>query len=320
MLLVIAITFVAVLLMVWAGSMLIGSRKPADLTGRLEQISRRQQTEVASYDDDLMRDRGLSSVPLLNRLLRRWSWSKRLQTLLTQAAWKIKPAKLALLSAVLSLICFLVSWTLLPSLALAILIGVSSGLCPILFASFKRAQRFSKFQRDFPEAIDLLNRAVRAGHAFTSGLELISNELSEPIATEFRTTFDEHNLGLPLRDALFHLTERVPLADVRFFVTAMLVHQETGGNLAELLENLARVIRERFKILGEVRIRTAQGRLTAGILIGLPPLLLLLLRFLNPDYVMLLFNDPLGHKMLAVACTLQVIGAVVLWKVVHIEV
>jgi tight adherence protein B len=103
-------------------------------------------------------------------------------------------------------------------------------------------------------------------------------------------------------------------------VTAMLVHQETGGNLAELLENLARVIRERFKILGEVRIRTAQGRLTAGILIGLPPLLLLLLRFLNPDYVMLLFNDPLGHKMLGVACALQVIGAVVLWKVVHIEV
>jgi tight adherence protein B len=317
---IIVITFAAVLLMGWAGSMLVGSRKPADLTVRLEQISRRQQTEVASYDDDLMRDQGLSSVPLLNRLLRRWSWSKTLQALLTQAGWKLKPAKLVLLSAVLSLTSFLVSWSLLPSLALAILIGVSSGFSPLLFASFKRAQRFSKFQRGFPEAIDLLNRAVRAGHAFTSGLELISNELTDPIATEFRTTFDEHNLGLPLRDALFHLTERVPVPDVRFFVTAMLVHQETGGNLAELLENLARVIRERFKILGEVRIRTAQGRLTAVILIGLPPLLLVLLRFLNPDYVMLLFNDPLGHKILGAACVLQVIGAVVLWKVVHIEV
>jgi tight adherence protein B len=317
---VIVITFAAVLLMGWAGSMLIGSRKPADLTVRLEQISRRQQTQVASYDDDLMRDQGLSSVPLLNRLLRRWSWSKTLQALLTQAGWKLKPAKLVLFSAVLSLTSFLISWSLLPSLALAILIGVSSGFSPFLFASFKRAQRFSKFQRGFPEAIDLLNRAVRAGHAFTSGLELISNELADPIATEFRTTFDEHNLGLPLRDALFHLTERVPVPDVRFFVTAMLVHQETGGNLAELLENLARVIRERFKILGEVRIRTAQGRLTAVILIGLPPLLLVLLRFLNPDYVMLLFNDPLGHKILGAACVLQVIGAVVLWKVVHIEV
>jgi len=319
-LITITFTFLAVLLMAWAAGMLFGSRKPADLTGRLEQISRRQQAPAVVYDDDLLRDEELSSVPLLNRLLHRYSWSTSLQDLLTQAGWKIKPAKLVLLSAVLALTFFLLSWSLLPFLTAAILIGMSSGLAPVFVALFRRARRFSKFQRSFPEAIDLLNRAVRAGHAFTSGLELIANELSEPIASEFRTTFDEHNFGLPLRDALFHLTKRVPLPDVRFFVTAMLVHQESGGNLAELLENLARVIRERFKILGEVRIRTAQGRLTAVILIGLPPLLLLLLRFLNPDYVMLLFTDPLGHKMLAAACTLQVIGSVVLWKVVHIEV
>jgi len=317
---IILITFVAVLLMVWAGSMLLTSRKPADIADRLDQISRRQQVEVTSYGDDLMRDEGLSTVPLLNRLLGRWSWSKTLQSLLTQAGWNIRPAKLVLVSAVLSLTCFLLSWSMLPSLIAAILSGVSCGISPIFVALFKRARRFSKFQRAFPEAIDLLNRAVRAGHAFTSGLELISNELPDPVASEFRTTFDEHNFGLPLRDALFHLTERVPLSDVRFFVTAMLVHQESGGNLAELLENLSRVIRERFKILGEVRVRTAQGRLTAAILMGLPPLLLLLLRFLNPDYVMLLFNDSLGQKMLAVACMLQVIGSIVLWKVVHIEV
>ena len=320
MLFIILITFVAVLLMVWAGSMLLTSRKPADIADRLDQISRRQQVEVTSYGDDLMRDEGLSTVPLLNRLLGRWSWSKTLQSLLTQAGWNIRPAKLVLVSAVLSLTCFLLSWSMLPSLIAAILFGVSCGISPIFVALFKRARRFSKFQRAFPEAIDLLNRAVRAGHAFTSGLELISNELPDPVASEFRTTFDEHNFGLPLRDALFHLTERVPLSDVRFFVTAMLVHQESGGNLAELLENLSRVIRERFKILGEVRVRTAQGRLTAAILMGLPPLLLLLLRFLNPDYVMLLFNDSLGQKMLAVACMLQVIGSIVLWKVVHIEV
>lgn len=320
MIFIIATTFVAALLITWAGTMLLSSRKPADIANRLDQISRRQQTEVVSYDEDLMRDEGLSSVPLLNRLLGRWSWSKTLQTLLTQAGWNIKPAKLVLFSAVLSLTCFLLSWSMLPSLIAAILFAVTCGLAPIFYAVFKRARRFSKFQRTFPEAIDLLNRAVRAGHAFTSGLELISNELTDPVAGEFRTTFDEHNFGLPLRDALFHLTERVPLADVRFFVTAMLVHQESGGNLAELLENLARVIRERFKILGEVRIRTAQGRLTAVILMGLPPLLLLLLRFLNPDYVMLLFTDSLGHKMLGVACTLQLIGSIVLWKIVHIEV
>jgi tight adherence protein B len=320
LLFIIAITFVAVLLLAWGAGMLITSQKSPDIANRLDQLSKRQGTEIVSYDEDLIRDEGLSSVPLLNRLLARWSWSTTLQSLLTQAGWKIKPAKLVLLSAVLSLTCFLISWSLLPSPVIATLLGASCGLCPFFLALFKRAQRFSKFQRTFPEAIDLLNRAVRAGHAFTSGLELISNEMPDPVAGEFRTTFDEHNFGLPLRDALFHLTERVPLADVRFFVTAMLVHQETGGNLAELLENLARVIRERFKILGEVRIRTAQGRLTAVILIGLPFLLLLLLRLLNPDYVMLLFTDSLGQKMLAVACTLQVIGSIVLWKVVHIEI
>jgi len=320
MLVTIAFTFLAVLMMAWTAGMLLGSRKPADLSDRLEQISRRQQEPAVIYDQDLLRDEGLSSVPLLNRLLQRYSWSAALQSLLTQAGWNIKPAKLVLLSAVLSLTFFLLSWTMLPFLAAAILIGISAGLAPLLFALFKRARRFSGFQRSFPEAIDLLNRAVRAGHAFTSGLELIANELSDPVASEFRTTFDEHNFGLPLRDALFHLAERVPLAEVRFFVTAMLVHQESGGNLAELLENLSAVIRERFKILGEVRIRTAQGRLTAVILMGLPPLLLILLRFLNPDYVMLLFNDPLGQKMLAAACSLQAIGSVVLWRVVHIDV
>jgi len=320
MLVVIIITFIAVLLLAWGCSMLLTHRKPANIASRLDQLSKRQQAELISYDEDLIRDEGLSSVPLLNRLLGRWSWSKALQTLLTQAGWEIKPAKLVLVSAVLSLTCFLACWSMLPSLIAAILLGASCGLSPFFFAFFKRAQRFSKFQRTFPEAIDLLNRAVRAGHAFTSGLELISNELPDPVASEFRTTFDEHNFGLPLRDALFHLTERMPLSDVRFFVTAMLVHQESGGNLAELLENLARVIRERFKILGEVRIRTAQGRLTAVILIGLPISLLLLLRLLNPDYVMLLFTDPLGHMMLGVAATLQVVGSIVLWKVVHIEV
>ncbi|HTS10951.1 MAG TPA: type II secretion system F family protein [Candidatus Limnocylindrales bacterium] len=320
MLVTIAFTFLAVLMMAWTAGMLLGSRKPADLSHRLEQISRRHQEPAVIYDQDLLRDEGLSSVPLLNRLLRRYSWSAALQSLLTQAGWNIKPAKLVLLSAVLSLTFFLLSWTMLPFLAAAILIGISAGLAPLFLALFKRARRFSGFQRSFPEAIDLLNRAVRAGHAFTSGLELIANELSDPVASEFRTTFDEHNFGLPLRDALFHLAERVPLAEVRFFVTAMLVHQESGGNLAELLENLSAVIRERFKILGEVRIRTAQGRLTAVILMGLPPLLLILLRFLNPDYVMLLFNDPLGQKMLAAACSLQAIGSVVLWRVVHIDV
>ena len=177
-----------------------------------------------------------------------------------------------------------------------------------------------EFEKNFPEAIDLLGRAVRAGHAFTTGIEMIATELPEPVAREFRITFEEQNFGLPLKEALLNLAERVPLIDVRFFVVAILIQKETGGNLAEILDNLSRVVRERFKILGEVRIRTAQGRMTAGVLIALPPLMALMLVVVNPDYIGVLFTDPAGPYILVAAAIMQVIGSAILWKIVHIEV
>ena len=139
------------------------------------------------------------------------------------------------------------------------------------------------FEERFPEALDLLGRAVRAGHAFTTGLEMIAKESPEPIASEFRTTFEEQNFGLPLRDALLNMTERIPSIDVRFFVTALLIQKETGGNLAEILDGLARVIRDRFRIYREVKVRTAQGRLTAGILIALPIFMMIVLSDAESD-------------------------------------
>ena len=149
---------------------------------------------------------------------------------------------------------------------------------------------------------------------------MVSKESPEPVAGEFRTTFEEQNFGLPLRDALSNMAERVPLVDVQFFVTALLIQKDTGGNLAQLLDELARVIRERFRIHREVKIKTAQGRLTAAILIALPIGMLLLMRVMNPTYVQVLFDDPLGVKMLVGAGILQFIGAGILWKIVRIEV
>lgn len=149
---------------------------------------------------------------------------------------------------------------------------------------------------------------------------MVSKEAPEPVAGEFRTTFEEQNFGLPLRDALSNMASRVPLVDVRFFVTALLIQKDTGGNLAELLDELARLIRERFRIHREVQIKTAQGRLTAIILIALPIAMLLAMKFLNPTYVQVLFDDPLGVKLLAGAAVLQVIGSAVLWRIVQIEV
>jgi tight adherence protein B len=149
---------------------------------------------------------------------------------------------------------------------------------------------------------------------------MITTELPEPVAGEFRTTFEEQNFGLPLRDALLNLSERIPLIDVQFFVTAVLIQKETGGNLAEILDNLAHVVRERFRILGEVKIKTAQGRLTAAILICLPPLMAVVLRTINPKYMSPLFTDPMGPYVIALALFLQIVGTIMLWKIVNIEV
>ena len=287
---------------------------------RLEAIESARRRGHKSADLELMRDEMLSGVPLLNRLMLRWSAAGRLRRLLTQAGTQFKPGKLVLIMAVAGLGSHLMVQQIYHSTLLGLLAGVAAGSFPLVVVIFKRRRRLREFERHFPEAIDLLGRALRAGHAFSTGMEMIGKELPEPVAGEFRTTFEEQNLGLPMREAFLNLTERVPLLDLRFFVTALLIQKETGGNLAEILDNLATTIRERFKILGEVRIRTAQGRLTAAILIALPPIMLLMLKSINPDYVKVLWEDPWGVYALGAALTLQVIGSVILWKIVHIEV
>jgi tight adherence protein B len=313
------LTFLAVLGLAGVLARVLLGRQPADVARRLEEISRTPSAAGSESEMGLMRDEMLSGVPAVHRLLTRWLWSHRLERFLEQAGWKIKPGKVVLLSGVLGLGGFLVASAMV-RLAPAAFVGAAAGLVPFLLAVLRRQRRFSAFQKYFPEAIDLLGRAVRAGHAFTTGLEMISKELPEPVAGEFRRTFEEHNFGLPLRDALLHFAGRMPLADVRFFVTALLIQKESGGNLAELLDNLSKVIRDRFRILGELRSRTAQGRLTAGILIALPPIVLVLLGSLNRDYIAILFSDPWGLKILGAAAGLQVIGSMLLWKIVHIEI
>jgi len=203
---------------------------------------------------------------------------------------------------------------------LGLVAGLAAVFLPLAYVAIKRMKRLAAFERQFPEVIDLLSRSVRAGHSFSAGMEIVSTDLGEPVSTEFRTTFDEQRFGLPLRDALLNLCDRVPLVDVRLFVIALLVQKETGGNLAEILDNLSHVIRERFRIAGDVRVRTAQGRLTAGILISLPVFMMIIMRVLDPAYVRLLFVDRLGQTMLLVAAFLQVLGGFIIWRIVKIKV
>jgi len=191
---------------------------------------------------------------------------------------------------------------------------------PYSYASYRRTKRFQKFEELFPEAIDTLARAVRAGHAFTTALELIANELSEPVASEFRKLFEEQKFGMPVRDALMNLAERVPLVDVKFFVTAVMLQRETGGNLAEILDNLSYVIRERFKIMRQVRVYTAQGRLTMLLLMGLPPVIVTTMLLTSPAFIRPLFADPIGHVLVVAGVVLQTFGYFVIRKIIQIQV
>jgi len=306
-----------------AGAVLFATRRSSEsevVQRRLQDVGMGAVNPIQAVDSSLLRDETVSGVPTLNRILLGWSGVSKLSTLIAQAGLRIKPGVLVLLSAVTGVltyfICIVENWGFITAILFALL-GFAA---PVMFVALRRRQRLRKFEKNFPESIELLARAIRAGHAVTAGLEMMSKETPQPVAGEFRIVFEEHNFGLPLRDALHNLAERVPMVDVRFFVTGLVVQKETGGNLVELLENLATVIRERFKIRGDVRVKTAQGRFTAAILIGLPPTFLLFTEITNPDYTHVLFTDPLGRTMLGVGAFMQILGSLIIWKIVNIEV
>jgi tight adherence protein B len=312
--------FIIAMIMVAIAALAGGGERQSVVRKRLEAIERGQRRGSDSIQLKLVRDELLSEVPAFNRVLMRWSGSHKLRDFVSQAGLKVKPGRVILMSGVICLGAYLVVSNIYHNAVFAVLALVGGAIAPFAYVAFMRSRRLRAFEKQFPEAIDLLGRAVRAGHSFTSGLEMIAGELAEPVATEFRTTFEEQNFGLPVRDALLNLTERVPLIDVQFFVTALLIQKETGGNLAEILDNLSHVVRERFRIYGEVRVKTAQGRLTAGILISVPPIMIMMMRILNPSYIQVLFQDPIGPYILGGAAFLQVLGSIILWKIVNIEV
>jgi len=191
---------------------------------------------------------------------------------------------------------------------------------PYMYVSFRRSQRFSKFEELFPETLEFVSRSMRAGHAFSVSLEMIHREFPEPISGEFRRTFEEHNLGLPIEVALQKLAKRVPSLDVHFFVSAVLLQKRTGGNLAEILDKLAYVIRERFKLRGRIRAVSAHGKMTATALSLIPVAVAVLMFYTNPEYVKFFFTDDVGQIMLGSAVALQLIGYGIMQKIVKIEV
>ena len=281
---------------------------------------KRAPEHVAEEELALLRDEQLSEIPAFDSLLRRSARVTELQKLLEQANMPMRAGNFLGLSALAGVVAAILGYALSNRAeigGIALLVGF---VLPYSYASVRRNKRFEKFEELFPEAIDTLARAVRAGHAFTTALEMITAEVAEPVSGEFRQLYEEQKFGMPVRDALMNLTERVPLVDVKFFVTAVMLQRETGGNLAEILDNLSYVIRERFKIQRQVRVYTAQGRLTMALLMGMPPIIVTTMLLINPSFIRPLFADPLGHTLLVGGITLQTIGYFVIRKIIRIQV
>jgi tight adherence protein B len=259
-------------------------------------------------------------LPVVERLMAGTQAGSRLSRLIEQSGVATTPGAVAAMSLTAGLAAVLLVLLLLGSLPAAIgaaLVGVAS---PFFWLRYKRSKRIRQFEEQFPEALDLLSRAIRAGHAFQTAMGMVADELPPPVGVEFKKAFEQQNFGLPLREALVQISERVPSLDVRFFVTSVTIQRETGGNLSEILDNLARVVRERFKIRRQVRVHTAHGRFTGYVLLALPAALGLALTWISPEHMKLLFNERLGQMLLVVAMVMQTIGFVWIRQVIKIEV
>lgn len=243
-----------------------------------------------------------------------------LRLFLEQADSRISPTKFLMISGALALGGAVVCVVSPLPVGLAPFLALGLGATPFVAMFIKRRRRINAFSKQLPEALELLARALRAGHSLGAGMNLVAQEMSQPMRKEFQTAYEEQNFGIPLEEALENMTERVPNLDLRFFATAVILQRQTGGDLAEILDKIGYLVRERFRIWGQMQALTGEGRLSGIVLLALPPALFLAILYLNPDYVMMLFTDPLGKKMLAGAILLQLMGAVAIRKIVNIKV
>lgn len=263
-----------------------------------------------------------SGASLSTKVLKRFQLQTKLQELIEQAGMKWSTHRLVNTCLAAFLAGWGLAWVFLPAnfKRFAYLPALLVGAVPLLMVMRKRKARMSRFEELFPESLEFVARSMRAGHAFSVSLEMIHREFQEPLAGEFRRTFEEHNLGLPLDVALQKLAKRIPSLDVHFFVSAVLLQKRTGGNLAEILDKLAYVIRERFKLRGRIRAISAHGRMTGAALTCIPIGVAVIMFYVNPDYVRFFFLDDVGNIMLGAAVVLQLIGYAVIRQIVKIEV
>jgi tight adherence protein B len=289
-----------------------------------KRIQRRLRAITSGTPGDkgssILRNEVLSEIPFLNQILRGIPLARQMNGLLKQANVRFSLGFFLLLIVLLGVTGFFGGWIMTRSQMLSPIIGLCLAALPFLYLASKKRRRVRKFERQLPDALELIARALKAGHAFSSGMQLAADEFDDPIGTEFQTTLDEINFGVSVSDALKHLSARVGCPDLKYFIVSVIIQRETGGNLAEITENIARLIRERFKLRGRIRVLAAEGKLSAIILVALPVLVVLGLRFMNPEYLVPLAEDPLGRAMAAIAVLLVGLGILVMRKMIDIKI
>jgi tight adherence protein B len=294
------------------------SKTDKQIHSRLVSLDRR--VDSPSGDErGIVKEITFSTVPAFDKFLRQNRYAIHLQLLIEQCDldWSVG----RVMMSTLLLICLgaaLGNWWIRPGL-IGWLPGLALGCVPYLYLLQKRKRRARRFAEMLPSAIDLMTRGLRAGQALPATIETISRECDDPLRAEFRRAADEQSFGLPFREAMLNLSRRMPVPDLQFLVTAILVQKETGGNLAQILDKTSNVLRERIRVVGQLRIRTAQGRLTGAVLMGLPFVIFIGMNFLNPGYGRVLFDTSLGQKLVGAASILMVVGIMLIRKIVNVR-
>lgn len=312
--------FIATLFLIEGGYALLRTWRNPEKKRVRRWLTTLAGTRPEEEEDGLERRVLLSEVPWLNRLLMKLDWTQKLHSLLEQAGVQKPLGFFVLLSLVMAGVGIIAGWWLTYNYLVSTLLAAVLSAIPYLSVILKRKGRMEKFERQLPQALDLMGRALKAGHAFTGGLKIVADEMDEPIGLEFNKTLAEINFGIEIPEALKNLSLRVECPDLRFFVISIIIQRETGGNLAEILGNISYLIRERFKLHGRIRVLSAEGKFSAIVLIALPFLVAGILAFLNPDYLKVLITDPIGHIMVGFAFGMMMVGILVMKKMVAIKV
>ncbi|HYF08979.1 MAG TPA: type II secretion system F family protein [Acetobacteraceae bacterium] len=315
------LTFVAVLLLIESLYLIWRSRKGPQATRLKQRLQALSSSLDRTSQSQVLKQRMLSDLPVFERILQGMPRMQHLDRMLLQSglSWSVSGV---LLASGVGLIAgwMLTAEVLRTSILLTLLAAAAGAALPVTYVQYRRSRRLATIGRQMPDALDLMTRALRAGHAFTSALKMAGDEMNEPIAGEFRTVHDQINFGVSLQQALSNLSERVPSTDVRYFVVAILIQRESGGNLTEILTNLSTLIRQRAKLMAKVKVLSSEGRLSAWILGLMPFCLAGVMHLVNPQFMSLLWTDPIGITLIEYMLTLMAIGALIMRKIVRIRV